>query len=295
MKALTLFLFVTAFLPADDFKLPAGCTLPFASIAPTSDPAGSCPNEGSGTNLAPIKDAAKVREDLAKNTFCADFSQPVPVDFKILRDMQAKAPAKSKLVSSRAALQKFFPVGDQKIGEGTVVQIVAFMKDAHVSDCREGSAGEDVNCKVLGVDKNDFHIPLLDPTQPKPTSQVECTSVTAEISPHFRPAAWAGIDLQTPTGNPVRITGPLFFDDSHEICKMVGGKLQGPGPQRSSLWEVHPVYQVEVCASTDPAKCSIHATGATWTPYDQWIKTHASQTTASGKAAHEACVSAARK
>jgi hypothetical protein len=212
--------------------------------------------------------------------------------------MQAKSPTKANLKTvlkdNRNALRGFFNLDGKMIGEGTVVRIVALIKDAHVSDCAEGSTGEDVNCKLLGVDKNDFHIPLLDPTAPNAATQSECTSVTAEISPHFRPSAWSQIDLKTPTKALVRMTGPLFFDDSHEIC--APGATKGPGPERSSLWEIHPVYQIEVCSSSHPEECDINSSAASvWSPYSTWIKSHAADTTASGKTKNEACVSAASR
>jgi hypothetical protein len=300
MKALPLLVFVNALMPGADFKLPAGCTLPFAAIAPKTDAMGSCGNNGSGLNgtAAPL---AKVLEDNAKNNFCADPSKPVTVDFVILRNMQAKSPDKKPLEDathpSRASLKNFFPVGSQKIGEGTVVRLKAMIKDAHVSDCSTGSIGEEVNCKLLGVEHNDFHIPLLDPSKPSPAAQDECTSVTAEMSPHFRPDAWNLIDLKTPTANPVRVTGPLFFDDSHEVCEMSGGTVtRSVNPKRSSLWEIHPVYGLDVCSSNDPSKCDVNSSSAAmWTPYDQWVGSHAADTTASGKGQREACVSAAKQ
>lgn len=281
---------------AADFNLPAGCKLPFATIAPTADAHAACGNDGAGKDGA-IAPAAKVLEDNAKNNFCADFLHPVTVDFTVLRNMQSQSPSKAPLEApvhpSRASLKNFFTLGQQKIGEGTVVRILAIIKDAHVSDCSSGpSTGEEVNCKLVGIEHNDFHIPLLDPSRPNPQLQDECASVTAEMSPHFRPAAWNQIDLKTPTTNPVRITGPLFFDDSHEVCTFSssGAVTKSVNPKRSSLWEIHPVYQIEVCSSKDPSKCDVNsALAGTWTPYDQWITTHAADATPSGKRQREEC------
>ena len=39
-----------------------------------------------------------------------------------------------------------------------------------------------------------------------------------------------------------RFTGQLFFDASHRPC--VNGK---GSPKRSSLWEIHPVYALDIC------------------------------------------------
>ena len=277
-----------------DFTLT--CKLPFASIAPATDAHAACGIDGSekGGVAAP---AAKILEDHAKNDLCEPFATPVTVDFTILRNMQAQSPSKTPLEAktnpSRASLKNFFTLGQQKIGEGTVVRLMAFIKEAHISDCTDSaSAGEEVNCKLLGMDHNDFHIPLLDPSKPNAQQQDECTSVTAEMIPHFRPAAWNSIDLKTPTMNPVRVTGPLFFDDSHTVCTFSssGAVTKRETPARSSLWEIHPVYQLEVCAGTSAAQCDVSSASTTmWTPYDQWVTTHASQTTASGKSQRSAC------
>jgi hypothetical protein len=272
-----------------NFTLPQGCKLPPA-LAKT-DPFSKCANVGAAVPGKTLTQQKK-DEDTAKNTFCADMSSPVAVDFSILQQMQAPAAGKN-ILQNRDALKAFFPVGGKNIGEGTVVRLMAFVKGAHISDCGQGESGEDVNCSQLGIASNDFHIPLLDPTKPNPTQQAECTSLTAEMSPHFRPAGWNSIDSQTPTMNPVRVTGPLFYDDSHKPCTMVGGQLKGEAPQRISVWEIHPVYSFEVCARTNPSQCQVDSTSTTmWTPYETWVKTHASQTTATGSEQRAACVKA---
>jgi hypothetical protein len=76
--------------------------------------------------------------------------------------------------------------------------------------------------------------------------------VTAEISPHFRPASWDRFDVNPKTtqaahGLPlkrvkVRISGQLFFDASHKPC--ING--EGRAPRRRSIWEIHPVYAIDV-------------------------------------------------
>jgi len=102
-----------------------------------------------------------------------------------------------------------------------------------------------VNCKLRGKEQNDIHIVL------GRTSTADlCDSATAEISPHFRPAAWEQI-TETTLRHPVRIIGQLFFDASHSPCR----NGQGPNPQRISLWEIHPVYAIDVCRSAALAAC----------------------------------------
>lgn len=40
----------------------------------------------------------------------------------------------------------------------------------------------------------------------------------------------------------VRFTGQIFFDASHKPCSGGTGS-----PKRSAIWELHPVYKVEIC------------------------------------------------
>jgi hypothetical protein len=155
-----------------------------------------------------------------------------------------------------------------------------------VSDC---PGGESVNCSRSGFANNDLHIPLVDPTGDAGRSQDECTSVTAEISPHFRPVVWSELDMKTPVQNVVRVTGPLFFDDSHQPCKTLNHTDPGNVvPFRSSLWEIHPVYQLDVCASTDPNQCDVNRSDV-WIPYDQWITRPESVTEPTGQKQRTGC------
>ena len=105
------------------------------------------------------------------------------------------------------------------------------------------------------------------------------------MSPHFRPAAWSQLDKKIPTNNVIRLTGPLFFDNAHQPCAALTRATTDKPPFRSSLWEIHPVYQFEVCSDTDPAHCGANDDSA-WKPYDQWVKDPASKTAAT-KASEE--------
>ncbi len=222
---------------AQDPTFDAGCTVPFANIAPAADSFASCGNCGVvGANAPAAEAAAKAAESKAKNNLCGNLAAKTVVDFGILRKMQA-LPINKNNLGDRHTLRQIFTVGNQKIGEGSVVRLKAFVKEAHISDC-EG--GEEVNCKKTGPQVNDIHIPLVDPAVPNSRAQDECTSVTAEMIPHFRPAAWALLDMKTPVNNPVRITGQLFFDNSHDPClKNPDGTFKRSAPARISLWEIH--------------------------------------------------------
>ena len=289
--ALTLLGAVTAHGQGPNFD--PGCALPFAKIATTPDPFVSCGNCGvvpASPTIKPATVAAKSAESKAKNNLCGDVTQKTPVDFNILTQMQAliKPPKFNKnALGDRHTIKNIFPVGNQKIGEGSVVQIKAFVKEAHISDC---NGGEEVNCNKTGPEVNDIHIPLVDPASSNPQTVDECNSLTAEMIPHFRPATWSEFDMKTPVNNPVRITGQLFFDNSHNPClKDANGNItKRNDPPRISLWEIHPVYRMEVCTDKDPAKCDI-ANDAMWVDYDQWLLLPGSLTEPSGQQIRRSC------
>lgn len=260
----------------DNFRLPASCKLPFDAIATKPDPARSCGNCGvvsSDPKATAASNAAKVLQSEAKNNFCADSSVVTNVDLAALRQMQALSKQKGWVVTdlaSRDALRSFFKLNRQSIGEGSVVRLKAWVLDAHVSDC---PSGESVNCETPGFASNDIHIPLLDPTGDR--TQDECSSVTAEMSPHLRPATWSELDMKTPVKNVVRVTGPLFFDNAHKPCAGLKRTAQDGAPFRSSLWEIHPVYAFEVCANTDANGCDANSNDPkVWIAYDKWVETH---------------------
>ena len=83
-----------------------------------------------------------------------------------------------------------------------------------------------------------------------------CHSVTAEIIPHFRPTQWEQDELRRVAGRelPVRIAGQLFFDASHFPCDGENPH-GGESLRRASLWEIHPVYSIDVCKSTTLDDC----------------------------------------
>ncbi|HEY6253357.1 MAG TPA: hypothetical protein VI685_25655, partial [Candidatus Angelobacter sp.] len=118
---------------------------------------------------------------------------------------------------------------------------------------------EAVNCNIPGNDTNDIHIVLV-----QSPGDDECTSTTAEMSPHFRPATWTPQNIMSASsGHPIRVQGHLFYDGSHVPCS----GASRPNPKRVSLWEVHPVYSFEVCTQTTLADCQ--KSTAEWTPLEK--------------------------
>lgn len=207
--------------------------------------------------------------DASSNT--GSFAQDV-----VKNNFAAPLPAKDITVADLAALQQDisrhqgFPFGrDQepktrdtfhqmkgKFQEGQAVRLTAYILRGKTSDT---TTGESVNCNIGFEPKsktvvaeqdapkfNDIHIALVGTK----TETAECQSVTAEISPHFRPASWTeDLFKTTAKGKLVRLTGQLMYDASHTVCK--NGTAGNGQPSRQSGWEVHPVYQVEICTQDD--------------------------------------------
>ena len=244
-----------------------GCTLPFDSIKqkhPIID--DSCTLDGTkrgGGNLS----EAKVAENHAKNNFCLT-DAPVDISYNDLLQLETARkdvhdPDLPNAAARSAKLTNVITVNGHTIGEGTLVRLVLHVMKAKYSDTKDEfpkSYGESVNCYRPSNEENDIHIIL-----GQQTKADECLSVTAEMSPHFRPAKWTADSVNSVGEHPIRVTGQLFYDSSHVICQP--GK-QTP-PKRASLWEIHPVCAFEVCALTDIAACKA-APESDWRPLDQF-------------------------
>jgi hypothetical protein len=220
-----------------------GCPYPFADIAVKHPIDSDCGVQGKSGGTP--ENAA---QNQAKNNFCAtgNPARVTPVSFRNLQakvvSLQIPFGSGSTLPPDRSKLHDIYTTSDgNTIGEGSVVRLVAFVEKAHPSDV---TSGESVNCGETGEEQNDIHIPTV-----QTPGADECTSVTAEMTPHARPAGWTSGALNQ-LGVPVRITGQLFFDGSHRPCKNGSGS-----PKRVSLWEIHPVYAVDVCSGSTIADC----------------------------------------
>jgi hypothetical protein len=161
----------------------------------------------------------------------------------------------SHLAQDRSVLKNLYSVSNQgRVGEGSLVRLAAFVINARYSNL---SNGESVNCKKPGAENNDIHIVLGQnaiPSGQNPTEAEECASITAEISPHFRPDAWTPENLNSRKPYLFRFTGQLFFDASHRACS----GSSGIRPRRSSIWEIHPVYAVDICVG-DNNNCKVES------------------------------------
>jgi hypothetical protein len=239
--------------------------LPFSSIEVKHPIDTSCGLEGKSTSSANSKTQNKV-----KNNLCASGTpETVTPDSLTALQKSTTVPAgQGKEPADRSPLEK--------LGEGKIVRMKAFLIEAHVADL---PSGESVNCSGPTADLNDIHMAMGTSHDTQ-----ECASVSAEIIPHYRPATWDQIgtfeswssSTKKYVGDPAvqarllaqpyRITGQLFFDSSHQPCPCGDTKCTGD-PIRASDWEIHPVYAIEVCKTG--TSCN-EATDSDWIAFDQW-------------------------
>jgi hypothetical protein len=240
------------------------CALPFEDIAMEHDLDQDCGAEGKTSS------SANALQNQAKNNFCAQGPPARVSRWSFVRLQRASDNAgftSDNPPADRSGLQDLYITSDgNTIGEGSLVQFVGFILDAHHSNVTKG---ESVNCKRRGRENNDIHIVLAE------SKTVNfCNSITAEMSPHFRPEDWDSGVLED-LGRPVRLTGHLFFDGSHVPCR----SGNPASPARVSVWEIHPVYQVDVCSNTSLSGCPFDDESK-WVPLNEFAT--------QDEAAHEA-------
>jgi hypothetical protein len=252
---------------------------PFKALEAKHAIDGSCPSAAGDAQPATSGHAL---QNIAKNNFCAG-GQAVDITHDDLLQLQSAAQKipgyqnwnRENLPPSRDPFTKNM---SGKFKEGMLVRYTGFIYELHAADVE---SGESVNCAQTGADVNDIHIAFV----ASPPDR-ECTSITAEMSPHFRPNAWVASDMapkiaaflepspgkwvsNAPGKRLSRVTGQLMFDAAHKPC--TGGQPNKGDPSRASLWEVHPVYAMEVCTTTG-AKCA----DTDWKPLDQFLGSSAS-------------------
>jgi len=234
-------------------------------------------------NTGCFKNAANDLQNAQKNNFCASTDAITPVTlntFSALNNASNNEPSvpKGEPPSSRAKLANIISLpGGKKLGEGKVVSFVGYVLDARHSNVDKDNPltagnGESVQCNLLGCAYNDIHITLAeDPSEPK-----MCNTIVAEIIPHYRPPAWDLFDSPDYTkffkSHQVRITGQLFFDGSHVPCTAEGQAGNNPARdnakdfERLALWEIHPIYAIDVCKFADKTKCEA---ASAWIPFSE--------------------------
>jgi hypothetical protein len=193
------------------------CQLPFENIKKHHAIDGDCAARGAQAN-----DSPEGLQNLAKNNFCAATPTPGPalvtfISFKKLQQkLDQKAPEAKHwnaqhLPANRSVLLGVYTTSEHAtIGEGSIVKFAAWLmklRPGHHESC---------NCNRDGDDMNDMHLVLSSSSDRENTP--ECTSVTAEISPHFRPDQWDGATLLKANDHPLRFTGQLMYDAAHRPC-----------------------------------------------------------------------------
>lgn len=238
---------------AAQFRFEPGCPLPYEAIKQAHSIDEACNLSGESEEYAPSSQTQR-RANEAKNQLCAP-GPPVLLTFKDFEHLQGRSEdagiefGPSRHPKDRSALRNLYPTSVNgeavTVGEGSLVRVVAYVAEARTSNV---SSGESVNCKQKGKLNNDIHVTLVRRPNDPP-----CAGIVAELIPHFRPKAWRDTAIAA-TKRPVRVTGHLFFDSPHLPCDEEGRALGG-NPARVSLWEIHPVYSLEVCKYTTVTAC----------------------------------------
>jgi len=257
------------FATGSDFDV--SCALPFDAIKIHHPIDDSCPQRGDVPN-APTGDnnVAHASQNEAKNNYCAS-GGPALITFatfaRLQKKLDQKIPAaktwgRNHLPENRSQLKALYTTsaGDT-VGEGNVVRFVAW-----VMKLRQGGA-ESVNCQGTKKEQTDLHIVLISNSDRE--NNPECSSVTAEISPHFRPENWDAHTILLAIDHPLRFTGHLMYDASHRPCSGTPPKAGHQAPARVSSWEIHPVYGIDVCTKKSIKSCKANDESL-WIPLDQW-------------------------
>jgi hypothetical protein len=219
--------------------------LPFYKIKVAHPIDATCGIKGKLTSSA-----ASQLQNSVKNDFCVCPSSGRPETYTSAMLVVLQ---KNTKIRSGQGLEPTDRKPLRDLGEGKLIRMKAYLFEAHHADL---SSEESVNRNGASEDANDVHIAFVANPDDK-----ECTSVTAEISPHYRPASWNEIgnfeiynassknyvvnpqNQSRLQAHPYRITGQLFFDASHAPCPCE----VHCSPVRVPVWEIHPVYSAEVC------------------------------------------------
>ena len=218
---------------------PAGgmATAAAAKCQPALD---ACPDTGCAAEGSP-----HALMNQSKRTFAT--GDPIALsfsDFSALQDAVDAVVDQGQEIPDRTAIQNL-TAGSKTMGEGTAVQVVAFLVVKQPTTGPHPNTGESVNCNLKGLASNDIHIPIAEEA-----GLTEFEGIVAEMIPQgadagtTRNPGWTVAKLkQVQTSQKmVKIVGRLFYDNAH----VVNGDAQNPlpsQPKRFSLWEIHPISQ----------------------------------------------------
>jgi hypothetical protein len=260
--------------PSDHFELI--CALPYTARPRQIDQScGHC-GDAEQSSMSPDKVLAEEWQNFQKTNFCAS-GQPTQIttaDFKELQTLVDAIPdfqygnphaGGSGPPLDRSKLQNLPALSSGKtLHEGDLVTYVGYLAEEHYSPSSASSTGESVNCHFTDQPNVDIHIALSE-TQIRVDTHAKasvkdpilCETVSAELIPHYRPENWEFAQLEQVSDRQVKLTGQLFFDGSHHPC---GPHHSRSDPSRAASWEIHPVYDIQVCrnssGSCDPTRDS---------------------------------------
>ena len=195
---------------------------------------GTCGGTGDGGDSG--TNARKNRSDPLPNPHDVKWSAINSLQYP----MTAK-PSRANWKPAELALIKPF--------EGVAVRTSGFL--THKVNVENSGSGESTNCHFHADDDVDWHIYL----QENASDGMD-KAVIVETTPRIRKQHhWDSnvLDKSVGTGNPIRVTGFLMVDPEH---RNQVGKFRG------TIWEIHPVTNIEVCKTTS---CGDND----WVPLDQ--------------------------
>jgi hypothetical protein len=156
------------------------------------------------------------------------------------------------------------------LGEGQTFGVIGYLYYA------KKTGAESSNCQLESQDSEgsnvDYHIGVgfdaiigdtLRSKKPLKNKKVLTQeSVIVEMTPHYRfvfeDEKWTLDNLKSVIGRQVRVIGQLIVDSEHNLpgqnCALAKTAKQKQSCWRSSVWELHPVTQFQVCKLSEPCK-----------------------------------------
>lgn len=203
--------------------IPPDWDKPQPNVTRFEGPDGECGPTGSGGGTHPIDtltNARKNRTDTAGEYHA--------VTWAALQALPYPQPAPTSMMNWTAAQRAII-----EPYQGIAVSVVGYLAAVKVED--RGS-GESTNCHFTNREEVDWHMPLVEQSR-----DPESTSIVVEATPRVRKShpKWTPTALApwVKSSAPVRISGWVLLDPDHP------GHL---GTYRSTLFEVHPVMQIDV-------------------------------------------------
>jgi hypothetical protein len=219
---------------------------------PCEDDLASCPAWGCESRDSPHGLVNQVKRSLPSG------NRPTRLVFRDFARLQhqtnrmfGQAKDLELTASQRQQMRELLTNSGPRVSEGDLVEIVGYV--IGLPHRPKASGPESVNCRIAGVENNDFHIPLAD--DPDDT---EYEGIVVEMIPQNRNEGWTTrkLRLVAKEQRPIAVRGQLFYDNRHLVNDDPEDDEElRSEPKRFSLWEVHPVTEFWVCM-TKSKKCN---------------------------------------